>query len=241
MAVAMNFVERAAVGATRQLHTSDSKSIVSHRYIDGAGHSRSLYRGLALYALETMKELPSGSIDQLSASCAETFNAFIESSTPPPASDGSRIVGLAFDAMAIACSSVNTPAVQTSRRVLEQIAIRQQPDGTFLSRTDSDNPEPRWYHELALLHAVSTFAYRTQNQLARDAALRAAIYQAEQIQPDHASSHPFALHAFLRSENGTFLADMMLHAAGVQQPSTMDTVSLLLLADALDCMRRSNW
>jgi len=169
----------------------------------------------------------------------DAFRAFVTIEKSPSAAEGAETVALAFDALA--CTGKDPYREGTAASVLKQIAARQQPDGRFLDRTASDNPEPLWYHELALLHAVTTYAYHSGDRPTREAALRAAAYQADQIQPDHASSHPFAMHAFLRSSDGTYLADMMLHSAGVQSPATMDTVSLLLLADALDCMRSSNW
>jgi hypothetical protein len=200
-----------------------------------------LYRGLTLYALGLTNTLSDAARRHFEESSKHSFDAFISSQRAPAACDGAALVQMAFDAMAISCINSPESSEGSARSLLEQIAARQQPDGRFLDKNASDNPEPMWYHELALLHAVTTYAYRTKSKRAQDASLKAAAYQAAQIQPDHASSHPFAMHAFLRSDDGTYLADMMLHAAGVQQPATMDSVSLLLLADALDCMRSANW
>lgn len=237
MAEAMAYVELVAFGEeSPQFDVDQPEEIVDRRFVDGAGHSRSLYRGLVLYAMGATTQLTIGSYTRFSKSRVPAFMAFNESTSPPLASEGAQVVELAFDALALMPSFLKVATYQ-SFQLLEAIAARQQPDGSFLLRTASDNPEPTWYHELALLHAVSTFAYRTCNPVAEKAMLRAAQYQAENIQPDHASSHPFALHAFLRIEQGVFLADMMLHAAGVQHPASMDIVSLLLLANALDCMR----
>lgn len=238
LALAMDYVRHAVGVAGPDLGRPDPQSLVGMRYRDGAGHSRPLYRGLTLYALGRVGPLPPGTLEALSETTAREFEDFLSSGAPPRASDGAAVVRLAFDALALCAVSDQD---DVARSVLKAIAERQQADGPFLLRSSSDNPEPAWYHELALLHAVTTYACRSGDPAARAASLRAATYQSEQIQPDHASSHPFALHAFLRSVNGTYLADMMLHAAGVQQPSTMDTVSLLLLADALDCMQHGDW
>ena len=109
----------------------------------------------------------------------------------------------------------------------------QRSDGRFLSATATDQLEPAWYHELAVLHAVDLYARRSGDPEARAAVERSARYHAAEVQPDHASSHPFGLAALLDDAEGIYLADMMLHAAGVQQPSTMDAVSLVLLFDAI--------
>lgn len=241
MSAALGFVDLVANGAaSASVDRTDQEAEVERRYVDGAGHSRPLYRGLSIYARGRTGELPIGTSERLHESCAGRFSAFLSNDAPPRASEGSQVVQLAFDAMALACAGWRSESAAVAGEVLTQIAARQRPDGPFLLRTASDNPEPTWYHELALLHAVSTFACRCRNDVAAQAMRRAAQYQAEQIQPDHASSHPFALHAFLRFDAGIYLADMMLHAAGVQEPATMDAVSLLLLADALDCIRNAN-
>lgn len=236
MSIALDYAAEAAGMPQR----AAAVARLPQKYLDGAGHARPLYRGLTLYALGRVGQWSTRQAEDLARECRSSFAAFIDSGAAPKAADGSETVSIAFDALALACSGITSPAASQAAAVLEQIALRQQPDGRFLDRTASDNPEPMWYHELALLHAVTSFACRTNNTAAREASLRAAEYQAEQIQPDHASSHPFAMHAFLQMPMGVYLADMMLHAAGVQSPATMDSVSLLLLADALDCMRTKN-
>ena len=54
-----------------------------------------------------------------------------------------------------------------------------------------------------------------------------------EIQPDHATSQPWALFAFIWNPATRYLADQVLHTAR----STSDGVSLILLADALYCVR----
>lgn len=237
LAVALDFVDHVLGLSGPTSRSDDSSDLIRKRVTDGAGHSRPLYRGLALYALNRIGRVSKADLNELQSLVAPEADWFLNSPRPPRAAEGARLVQLAFDALALSASFESPHAAN----VIEQIAARQQPDGRLLEKTASDNPEPMWYHELALLHVVATHAHASGSDLARAATLRAAQYGSEQIQPDHASSHPFALHAFLRVPEGVFLTDMMLHAAGVQSPSTMDTVSLLLLADALDCMRRRKW
>lgn len=245
IAVALPFVDQVLRTKSDTTPRIDLDALLEGRVTDGAGHSRPLYRGLALYAISQSRLADEQSAAALARSADawhDRMTLFVTGEHPILAIEGSTVVEIAFDALAIACASgALSSHASLASNVLERIAREQQSDGPFLARTSSDNPEPLWYHELALLHAVASFASRNGSTVARAAALRAARYQAEQIQPDHASSHPLAMHAFLRDEQGVFLADMMLHAAGVQEPSGMDAVSLLLLADALDCMRRGDW
>lgn len=184
------------------------------KVIDGAGHSRSMYPGLLAYAL----------------GASSAFSSSLLARRVLPAADARDIVGELWHCL----TSPN------AREVVIHFASLQRPTGEWFSRTDSDNPEPLWYHELVALHAVTSAQARIAGLDVRHAIDRSARYIAAEVQPDHASSQPWALHALLTVPDGVYLADMMLHAAGVQQPSTMDAVSLILLADALDCLRRGD-
>lgn len=184
------------------------------KVVDGAGHSRSMYRGLLRYAI--------AGINGVRADATPLVKRIVL-----PASDARDIVGELWDALSTG------EAVHAAKHV----ASLQQPSGEWFKRTDSDNPEPLWYHELVTLHAMATIQRRLPEAGVADAVARSATYVAAEVQPDHASSQPWAIHALLTVPDGVYLADMMLHAAGVQQPSTMDAVSLILLADALDCLR----
>ena len=66
---------------------------------------------------------------------------------------------------------------------------------------------------------------------------RATEYHQRETQPDHASSQPWGLFAFAWNPDTRPLADQLLHAATVQHPVGQDGVSLILLADALYCLR----
>jgi hypothetical protein len=205
----------------------------SVRYVDGAGHSRPVYRAIAQ-------------------------RAFGRGSMPSEASNGQDQVGTIMSVWALASSlarSMSVPLMSSDEAghqdmsgtlmlrnsaavALKAVAKSQLPDGTFLARTDANSLEPQWYGELAILHALSCYASESGDQEIAAVVRRAAKYHAAETQPDHASTHPWAIAAFLDDPDTIPLADMMLHATGVQQPSTMDAVSLLLLADALDCGRR---
>jgi hypothetical protein len=69
------------------------------------------------------------------------------------------------------------------------------------------------------------------------AVARATVYHQREMQPDHATTQPWGLFAFIWNPETRPLADQLLHAAAVQQPGGIDGVALILLADALYCLR----
>jgi hypothetical protein len=196
------------------------------RVVDGMGQTRSTYRPLLWRAAAPFVS------DKTWASHAEAEALrFANRRGQPTVADGADVAGSVFDALACVSADVDS---SVARAAFARLAAMQGADGKFLARTSADQLEPAWYHELAVLHAVDSYARKTGDAAAREAVKRSARYHAEQVQPDHASSHPFGLAALLEDAEGIFLADMMLHAAGCQQPATMDAVSLVLLFDAID-------
>jgi hypothetical protein len=178
------------------------------RCVDGAGHSRSMYPGLLRYALRQPAEIdPRLLLDR----------------TTLPASESRQFVGQLW-------SLLSTPH---ARRVAQHFASLQQPTGQWFATSPHDNPESIWYHEIVALHALTTASGIFDDAALRSAVARSARYIAAEVQPDHASNQPWALHALLTEPSAIPLADMMLHIAGVQDPAHMDAVSLILLADAL--------
>ena len=122
--------------------------------------------------------------------------------------------------------------------MLAMLINRQQADGAFLQFDGSagDNPEPYWFQELVLLHAVATYAAMSADPAAWSAVRRAAAFHHAETQPDHATSQPWALHAFLSDPEFLPTADLMLLAAGVNQPDGLGAVPRILLADAAVCL-----
>lgn len=201
--------------------------------IDRAGHARPVYAALAVRWLG--REDPQ-LIDRFATQHAAAIAALADGTSPITAANGGAVVAATFAAW-VTAGAKDAAVIRTAIAALHRVAATQQPDGTFLARTDADAPEPRWYDELAILHALNCHATATNDASITAAVRRAVDYHAAETQPDHASSHPWAIAAFLATPEAIPLADMMLHAAGVQSPRTMDAVSLLLLADALDCGR----
>lgn len=118
---------------------------------------------------------------------------------------------------------------------LNRLARCQQPSGALLAARSSDSPELVWYHELVLLHALTTFAICRNDPESLAAVNKAALFHLQETQPDHASTRPWALHAFLLDPQTYPLADTMLDTVLKQLAQNPDRVTLLLLGDALYC------
>jgi hypothetical protein len=124
-----------------------------------------------------------------------------------------------------------------SAGVFASVVAEQQPDGSLLGIDPATGPELQAYYELVLLHALASFALVSHDAPALSAVCRAAEFHTLEIQPDHATAQPWALHAFIYHEPARPLADQMLHALEANFGRELDAVSLLLLRDALYCLR----
>jgi hypothetical protein len=143
------------------------------------------------------------------------------------------------NAQAVAESALrDLGAMPASRGMIERLVASQSADGTYLQTTNAENPEPVWYYESIVLHAVGLHAAETGDGRAIASMQRSAARFAREVQPDHASNQPWAMHAFVLEPEAIPLADMMLHAAGIQHPASMDAVSLILLSESLEAIDR---
>lgn len=221
--------------------------------IDSGGHRRSFYRSLALYAqvlaavviargrikpspLRTALWPIANAIQAIIPDCTDFVVEFAGEDAVPAAR--------ADDACRWAWTTVAESACELAlhgdlwtgklRRgnALSLLTAAQRPGGAFFDATDLDNPEPWWYAELVTLHAVQTYAAFSGDKVAAETARRAAAFHHAETQPDHATSQPWAVHAFLSDPEFVPTADLLLLAATTQQPSALGVVPRLLLADA---------
>jgi hypothetical protein len=191
---------------------------------DAAGHQRSHYPGLLVYVWRrTLAKVESF----LTPAQASGWAAAIERWSPALREvDGP--VGREWAALALEGSD--------SVSAFQRLAAHQQPSGALLKADPSQNPEALWYDELVLLHALTAYAVRTGSAEIQTP-LRAAAYHLNETQPDHATSEPWGLLAFILNPNTHSVADQMLHTVQVLHPSGADGVTAILLADVLDCLR----
>jgi hypothetical protein len=121
--------------------------------------------------------------------------------------------------------------------------VVQSLDPTALSAGIHDNPEPWWANELLILHALQSFvlvspAARSDASLSAKIAGCVAFHVAE-IQPDHATNEPWAIHAFGRVPGAQMTAETLLHAALVNNGGNLSPVAQLIAADALHALEAS--
>lgn len=114
-----------------------------------------------------------------------------------------------------------------------------QPRGTLMATGMDDNLESWWHHELVLLHAATSYAAPRRDPRWQSFLQKSAEHHFAETQPDHASTQPWGIHAFLLFPHTISLADQMIHAAVVQGGGHPEAVSMLLFADALDCVGRT--
>jgi hypothetical protein len=153
-----------------------------------------------------------------------------------PASRGTAATDAAWLALALHVAGklyVRDAWTDLASDLFGKLTKSQQPSGAFLAATSADNPETHWYHELVLLHAAASYAVQTEDRPLAAAVANSAKYHLDQTQPDHATTHPWALFAFVWNPQTRSLADQLLHAAG----TNASALTSILLADALYCLR----
>lgn len=220
--------------------------------VDAHGHHRPVYRPLLVYAclgaLRPWYELlPRADFvrwDEALRSWCDLLEAELGSArvadSGSAAAGGGDVAEAAWSALALFVAGklfVRDAWTDLASDTFGRLTRGQTPAGTFLTPGPSDNPETWWYHELVLLHAAASYAVQAEDRTVAAAVARAGDYHLRETQPDHATSQPWGLFAFVWNERTRPLADQLLHAAAVNRPGGADGVSLILLADALYCLR----
>ena len=113
----------------------------------------------------------------------------------------------------------------------------QEESGRSLPITSATHPEAAWYDELATLHAAASYAVQSEDRHVARAVANGSSFVQREIEPDHATAQPWALFAFIWNEQTRPLADQLLHAVELRRESKLDGISLILLEDALYCLR----
>ena len=189
---------------------------------DGGGHRRPHYAGLMAYALARAGDPPARWLDALDRRSGPA--AWPDK--PMPGGRDAEALRLAFDHLALAAAGRREDAAAATFARL----ARQR----CLLTDDGSNPEPRWYAELALLHALASYAALTADAALLSAAADGAAHHQAETQPDHATGQPWAVHAALLRPDTLPLADLLLLPAAMRP--VPDAVTRLLLADAALCL-----
>jgi hypothetical protein len=218
--------------------------------VDRGGHHRPVYRPLLVYcwlqafraAYETLPRLAFGRweeglrpwCDLLEAELGDVSLANVS------ASRGGTAAEAAWTALALHVAGkvyVRDAWTDLAGDTFGRLTRQQQPGGAFLLAGAADNPEPNWYHELIILHACASYAVQAEDRTVAAAVARAVAFHAAETQPDHATEQPWGVFPFIWSPSARPLADQLLHSVSISQPGGAQGVPLMLLADALYCLR----
>jgi len=220
--------------------------------VDARGHRRPVYRPLLVYGwLQAFRHwyevLPRADFvrwDEALRAWCDLLEAELGShrlsDTSTNAAEGYAVTESVWSALALFTAGrlfVRDAWTDLASDTFGRLTRGQTPLGTFLTPGASDNPETWWYHELVLLHAAASYAVQAEDRTVASAVARATDFHVRETQPDHATSQPWGLFAFAWNERTRPVADQLLHAAAVNRPGGVDGVSLILLADALYCLR----
>jgi len=220
--------------------------------VDRFGHDRPAYRPLLVYAwlqafriaYETLPRADFGRWEEgLRAWCDDLETRLDASHLTAggiPASRGASVAEAAWVALALHVAGkvfIRDAWTDLAGDVFGRLVRGQQPSGALLALGPSDNPEPAWYHELVILHAAASYAVQAEDRHVAAAVARATSYHQNETQPDHATTQPWAVFAFVWNADTRPLADQLLHAQTVQHPQGATGLPLMLLADALYCLR----
>jgi hypothetical protein len=214
--------------------------------VDRSGHHRPVYRGLFVYAwlqafsllYERLPRVLFGRWEESLRTWCDLLEAEVGQIEwprgPMPAGRGSSATESAWMALALHVAGklyVRDAWTDLASETFGRIVGAQLPHGPFLQATGSDNPETHWYHELVVLHAAASYAVQAEDRRVAAAVAKNAEFHLNETQPDHATTQPWGLFAFIWNDSTRVLADGMLHAAADDSG-----IALMLLADALYCV-----
>jgi len=231
-------------------HIPPPNDVTAHpNVVDCAGHTRASYAGLLVYCWANACRVAlarnaviEGWQDPLTLWCGVlemSLGLLQVDRNNFPASLGAETTGAAWSMLALyaAGGCLNDRRwINPAHDFFRSLVAPQQENGAFLYASQSDNPETRWYHEQVLLHAAASYAAQSKDERVEAAVLRAAEYHLNESQPDHASTQPWGLLAFIWNADARSLADQLLHSIQIQYPAGVGGISSMLLADCLYCL-----
>jgi hypothetical protein len=218
-------------------------------FVDRAGHQRPVYRALAIYAwlsafsavYEWLSPAQFGRWEEGLRVWCDFFEGELGDLGWSPematAGHGAAAVEACWTALALQVAGkvfVRDAWTDLASDLFGKITRGQLESGAFLLAGAEDNPESHWYDELVILHAAAAYAAMAEDRVVARAVARNTEFHLRETQPDHATSQPFGLFAFIWNESTRGMADQQLHAIRV---SGMDGVSAILLADVIRSLR----
>jgi hypothetical protein len=218
--------------------------------VDRLGHHRPIYRPLLVYAwlsafslrYEDLPREEFGRWEEALRGWSDLLEAELGdigwNQTSAWAARGSTASEACWIALALQRAGkvyVRDVWIDLASDLFGKLIRAQQPSGAFLETTAADSPEARWFDELAILHAAAAYAAIAEDRAVAAAVKRNSEFHLRETQPDHATSQPFGLFAFIWNQETRSLADQLLN--GVSMKSGVDGVTQILLADVMQCLR----
>jgi len=241
--------------AQRLIELSNSPRLAQMAVVDRSGHHRPAYRALLVYswlqafriAYETLPRSEFGRWEEGARPWCDLLESELgEISWPDdgmPAARGASATEAVWIALALYVAGkvyVRDAWTDLASDTFGKLVRSQQSRdarGTFLHRAPDDNPDSHWYHELVILQAAASYAVQSEDRTVAAAVARSTNYHFAETQPDHATNLPWAVFPFIWNASTRSLADTILHASQMSDPRNENTLSLMLLADALYCLR----
>ncbi len=246
-------IGRAAANDFQRMNQLASRPVPgANEVLDRLGHRRPAYRGLLVYswlrAIDLLNDFQAEAAHDvwkpaIQSGCRRLHVEIARPQWPTgllPATFGGTAVRAIWESLALRAAADRFAMPEwgdAARDVMRRVAKSRSLSGSFLTPGPADNLESFWYDELAILHAVASFAAQWPDELSPAIARQAAEYHARETQPDNATQEPWGLLAFILNERARSLADQMLHSVSVLYPGGAIGVTSLLLADVLYCLR----
>ena len=226
----------------RLVELAASERFADIAVVDLTGQKRSIYRPLLVYAWAAAMGAPTDptALKKWRMVLEARLSAWAALGRPTLAADGQLVAEVMWCALALHAAGRRTDerATLLAAQTIGVLTQSQLPSGAFLQASTSDNLETNWYHELVILHAAASFAAGTGDARLADAVMRNAEFHQNETQPDHATSHPWGLLAFIWNPATRPLADQILHNVRTLHPAGVSGISRILLADTLLGLRR---
>ncbi len=121
--------------------------------------------------------------------------------------------------------------------LVQAVANRPGPGGSLHPMNERESLDAWTYRELCALHAMANLALARRNSLWSRRVEEAATYHMEHTQPDHVTTQPWAVFAFLWSPRTRSFGEQQLHDAAAHAGGVIGRFSAALLADAAAALR----
>ncbi|MCX5661535.1 MAG: hypothetical protein NTW19_17795 [Planctomycetota bacterium] len=218
---------------------------------DPAGHSRKVYFPLVLHlhlaaTLARQATLPRAVLEACAAAVpaatasARRIEAHVHAPPPPALTTLALWQALCLHEAAAVLGAQESLAPDEELGPIDaavsQIVARPGPDGSLHPRDAEESLDAWTYRELSGLHALAALALARRNAEWSARVEQIALHHLDNTQPDHTTSQPWALFAFLWSPKTRVFAEQQIHdatAQGAIDGHGLDALPAMLLADAV--------